>query len=226
MHTPRTTAVALVCAALCSLACRRPEATVSSSPAASALGSSAGERAASPLPAQPEPVEPAAERRQIALLAGGCFWGMEELLRSLPGVLDTTVGYTGGSLEGPGYEDVKGGASGHAESVQVVFDPDRISYRRILQFFFSIHDPTTENRQGNDIGTQYRSAIFVLDEQQRRVAREVIDEVSASGDWKRPLTTEVASATAFYPAESYHQDYLQKHPGGYTCHYQRDTTYY
>lgn len=164
--------------------------------------------------------------RSVALLAGGCFWGMEELLRTLPGVTNTVVGYTGGSLKKPVYEDVHTGTTNHAESVRVEFDPSVLSYERLLYYFFSIHDPTTKNRQGNDIGTQYRSAIFVLDAQQRRSADLVIARVGASGDWKAPITTEVVDATEFYPAEEDHQDYLQKNPGGYTCHYPRQVSFY
>jgi len=158
---------------------------------------------------------------ETATLAGGCFWGVEELIRQLPGVIDTTVGYTGGTLAAPRYEDVKTGRTGHAESLEIEFDPHRISYEEILRFFFRLHDPTTPNRQGNDIGTQYRSAIFVHDEQQREVAERVKKEVDASGKWPRPVTTEIVNATEFWPAEEYHQDYLQKYPNGYTCHYVR-----
>jgi methionine-S-sulfoxide reductase len=164
--------------------------------------------------------------RSIAMLAGGCFWGMEELLRTLPGVTNTVVGYTGGGLKNPVYEDVHTGTTNHAESVRVEFDPSVLSYERLLYYFFSIHDPTTKNRQGNDIGSQYRSAIFVLDAEQRRSADLVIARVGASGDWKAPLTTEIVDATEFYPAEDDHQDYLQKHPGGYTCHYPRQVSFY
>jgi methionine-S-sulfoxide reductase len=158
---------------------------------------------------------------ETATLAGGCFWGVEELIRKLPGVIDTTVGYTGGTLAAPRYEDVKTGRTGHAESIEIQFDPDRISYEEILRFFFRLHDPTTANRQGNDIGTQYRSAIFVHDDKQREVAERVKKEVDASGKWTRPIATEVVAATDFWPAEDYHQDYLQKYPKGYTCHYVR-----
>jgi peptide methionine sulfoxide reductase msrA/msrB len=161
------------------------------------------------------------QRTETAILAGGCFWGMEELLRKLPGVLDTEVGYTGGVVPHATYEQVKKGTTGHAEAVRVVFDPEKLSYEDLLLYFFRIHDPTTPNRQGNDIGTQYRSAIFVLNETQRRVAEAVKDRVNRSGAWKRPVVTEIVLAGEFWPAEEYHQDYLQKHPGGYTCHYER-----
>jgi peptide methionine sulfoxide reductase msrA/msrB len=161
-------------------------------------------------------------KRGTAILAGGCFWGVEELLRALPGVIDTEVGYTGGATREPRYEDVHAGTTGHAEAVRIVFDPERTSYRKLLEFFFRMHDPTTRNRQGNDVGTSYRSAIFVADEEQRKVAEEVIAKVDASGRWRRPVVTEIVPAGEFWPAEAYHQDYLEKHPGGYTCHYVRD----
>jgi methionine-S-sulfoxide reductase len=169
---------------------------------------------------------PPPESRSVALLAGGCFWGMQELLRKLPGVIDTRVGYTGGALQNPVYEDVHTGTTNHAESVRVEFDPSVLPYERLLAYYFSIHDPTTKNRQGNDVGTQYRSAIFVLDAEQRKIAEQVIARVNASGDWKEPITTEVVEAGQFYPAEEDHQDYLQKHPGGYTCHYPRKVSFY
>jgi peptide methionine sulfoxide reductase msrA/msrB len=161
-------------------------------------------------------------RRQVALLAGGCFWGVEDILRGVPGVLDTEVGYTGGSTPHATYAQVKRGTTGHAEAIRVVFDPERLPYARLLEIFFRLHDPTTRNRQGNDVGTQYRSAIFTLDEEQRRTAHEVKARVEASGKWKRPIVTEIVAASDFWPAEEYHQDYLRKNPGGYTCHYLRD----
>ncbi len=160
--------------------------------------------------------------KEIAILAGGCFWGMENILRKIPGVLDTEVGYTGGTLEKPSYEDVSTGSTGHAESVRVTFDPSVLSYEALLGYFFRMHDPTTLNRQENDVGTQYRSAIFYTSEAQRRVAEAVKDKVNRSGKWKKPLVTQIVPASAFYPAEQYHQDYLVKHPDGYTCHYLRD----
>uniref|UniRef100_UPI0038990092 bifunctional methionine sulfoxide reductase B/A protein n=1 Tax=Myxococcus guangdongensis TaxID=2906760 RepID=UPI0038990092 len=160
---------------------------------------------------------------ETALLAGGCFWGMEDLLRKIPGVLQTDVGYTGGSLERPTYQDVSTGKTGHAESVRVVFDPKVLSYETLLeQWFFRMHDPTTLNRQGNDVGTQYRSALFVLSDRQWQVAEAVKARVDASGKWKRPVVTQIVRAGEFTPAEGYHQDYLVKNPGGYTCHYMRD----
>jgi methionine-S-sulfoxide reductase len=161
-------------------------------------------------------------KQEIATLAGGCFWGVEELFRELPGVVETTVGYTGGSVASPTYEKVKRGDTGHAEAIQIVFDPGRISYEAILRYFFRLHDPTTKNRQGNDVGSQYRSAIFTHDDEQRRVAEAVRSEVDRSGKWKRPVVTEIVASKPFYPAEEYHQKYLRKNPGGYTCHYLRD----
>jgi len=157
-----------------------------------------------------------------AVLAGGCFWGMEDLLREQPGVLSTEVGYTGGHVADATYEIVKTGRSGHAESIRVVFDPSRTSYEAILRFFFRIHDPTTPNRQGNDVGTSYRSAIFYREAKQREIAERVKAEVDASGKWPRPIVTEIVEAGPFYAAEDYHQDYLEKNPGGYTCHWVRD----
>jgi methionine-S-sulfoxide reductase len=159
---------------------------------------------------------------ETATLAGGCFWGVEELIRKLPGVVDTTVGYTGGSFPNPTYEDMKQGRTGHAESLQIVFDPETISYEEILRYFFRLHDPTTLNRQGNDLGTQYRSAIFVHDARQRETAEKVKADVDASGKWKKPVVTEIVDASTFWTAEGYHQDYLQRHPNGYTCHWIRD----
>jgi peptide methionine sulfoxide reductase msrA/msrB len=160
---------------------------------------------------------------ETALLAGGCFWGMEDLLRKIPGVLKTDVGYTGGAFKHPSYEDVHTGDTGHAESVRVVFDPKVLTYETLLEkWFFRMHDPTTLNRQGNDMGTQYRSAIFYLSDEQRRVAEAVKARVNASGKWKRPVVTQITPAGEFTPAEEYHQDYLEKNPGGYTCHYLRD----
>jgi peptide methionine sulfoxide reductase msrA/msrB len=159
---------------------------------------------------------------EVAVLAGGCFWGMEDLLRKIPGVVETEVGYAGGAALAPSYETVKTGTSGHAESVKVVFDPSKLTYADLLEkWFFRMHDPTTKNRQGNDVGSQYRSAIFVGSSEQRRVALEVIARVNASGKWDAPIVTEVADAGPFTKAEDYHQDYLVKNPGGYTCHFLR-----
>jgi peptide methionine sulfoxide reductase msrA/msrB len=167
---------------------------------------------------------PAADggRRAVATLSGGCFWGVQELVRKLPGVLATRVGYTGGTTKNPDYGQVHTGRTGHAEAVEIVFDPKVITYESILRYFFRLHDPTTPNRQGNDVGTQYRSAIFFHDEEQQRVAERVTAEVDRSGKWPRQLVTQIVPAGPFYSAEEYHQDYLQKHPNGYTCHYLRD----
>lgn len=159
---------------------------------------------------------------EIATLAGGCFWGVEELLRKEAGVIDTEVGYTGGIIPNPTYELVKKGDTGHAESIRIVFDPKKTSYEKILLFFFRLHDPTTKNRQGNDRGTQYRSAIFFHNDEQKAVAEKVRAKVDKSGKWKAPVVTEIVPAKEFYPAEDYHQDYLKTNPAGYTCHYIRD----
>ncbi len=165
----------------------------------------------------------AGRRTEVAVLAGGCFWGVEEILRDVPGVIDTDVGYTGGWLENPRYEDTHDSKSGHAEAIRVTFDPDVLSYEELLEkWFFRLHDPTTLNRQGNDIGTQYRSAIFPQSPEQAETAKSVIARVDASGRWNRPITTSVEPASAWYSAEKYHQDYLRKNPGGYTCHWLRD----
>lgn len=161
-------------------------------------------------------------KTEIATLAGGCFWGVEQLIRELPGVIDTEVGYSGGTSPSPTYEFVKRGDTGHAEAIQIEFDPTKISFETLLTQFFRLHDPTTRNRQGNDVGTQYRSAIFYHSPEQRRTAETVRARVDQSGKWQRPVVTEIVAATAFYPAEDYHQDYLRKNPGGYTCHYWRE----
>ncbi|MEW2513932.1 peptide-methionine (S)-S-oxide reductase MsrA [Streptomyces sp. NPDC046870] len=153
-----------------------------------------------------------------ALLAGGCFWGMQELIRKLPGVTRTRVGYSGDdSLAHPTYRN----HGNHAESIEITFDPTVTDYRTILEYFFQIHDPTTKNRQGNDIGASYRSAIFYLDEEQRRVALDTIADVEASGLWPGSVVTEVVPAGPFWEAEPEHQDYLQRYPDGYTCHFPR-----
>jgi methionine-S-sulfoxide reductase len=168
-----------------------------------------------------DPME-AHSKQEIATLAAGCFWGVEHIIRELKGVLDTTVGYTGGDSAGPTYKSVCSGTTGHAEALQVVFDPSVISYAALLHYFFRLHDPTTKNRQGNDWGSQYRSAIFYHDETQKETALKVKEEVQQSGKWKKPIVTEIVPAAPFYPAEDYHQDYLVKNPGGYHCHYLRD----
>jgi peptide-methionine (S)-S-oxide reductase len=152
-----------------------------------------------------------------AILAGGCFWGVEDLIRDFPGVTKTVVGYTGGNVKNATYRN----HGTHAEAIAIAFDPQKLSYRKLLEFFFQIHNPTTKNRQGNDIGTSYRSAIFYLNDEQRRTAEELILEMNASGIWPGPIVTEVVPASDFWDAEEEHQDYLRKHPNGYTCHYIR-----
>jgi methionine-S-sulfoxide reductase len=157
-----------------------------------------------------------------AIFAGGCFWGMEDILRKIPGVIQTTVGYTGGTFPNPTYEDVKTGKTNHAEAVLIEFDPKKVTYETLLSFFFRMHDPTTLNRQGNDVGSQYRSAIFYTSAQQKVEAEKVKLSIDKSGKWKKPIVTAIVEAMPFYNAEDYHQDYLVKNPGGYTCHYLRD----
>lgn len=156
-----------------------------------------------------------------AILAGGCFWGMQDLIRRMRGVVTTRVGYTGGRLDHPTYEQVKTGRTGHAEAIEIVFDPDVVGYREILEFFFQIHDPSTRDRQGNDRGSQYRSAIFYADEEQKRIAEDTLADVDASGLWPGPAVTEIVPAGPFWEAEDYHQDYLVHRPNGYTCHFVR-----
>ncbi len=160
---------------------------------------------------------------EVAILAGGCFWGMEEILRTVSGVLETSVGYTGGVTEHPTYDDVHTGRTGHAEAIRVIFDPEKISFRQLLDdWFFRMHDPSTLNRQGNDRGTQYRSAIFATSEEQLVEGLAAKARAAASGRWKGPVVTEVSRAGEFTRAESEHQRYLEGHPGGYTCHFVRD----
>ncbi len=159
---------------------------------------------------------------QKAILAGGCFWGMQELFRKVDGVVQTEVGYIGGKIPNPNYKIVSTGLSNYAESIQITFDPNRINYEKILKFFFTIHDPTTENRQKNDIGSQYRSAIFYLNDEQKEIAKNVISQANQSGVFKSPVVTKVEKAGEFYKAEAEHQDYLEKHPYGYTCHFVRN----
>ena len=148
------------------------------------------------------------------VLAGGCFWGLEDLIRKQPGVINTTVGYTGGSVDNPTYPNHEG----HAEAVEIEYDSEKTSYKNLLDFFFQIHNPTTLNQQGNDRGTSYRSAIFYGNEEEREEALHFIDIVNTSKRWKDPVVTSLESLAKFYPAEDYHQDYLQSNPGGYTCH--------
>lgn len=158
---------------------------------------------------------------KLATFAGGCFWGMEELVRALPGVIGTDVGYTGGENQNPTYEH----HPGHAEALQIEYDPSKVTYRELLDFFFRVHDPTTLNRQGNDSGTSYRSAIFYASEAEKLEAEKFIELVNKSGRWPKPVVTSLEPLSTFYPAELYHQDYLQKNPGGYTCHFVRFGSY-
>ena len=158
---------------------------------------------------------------ETSYLAGGCFWGVEELLRKLPGVQETVVGYMGGDTKNATYNLVKTGATNHAETVKIVFDPSKLKFTDLLLFFFKIHDPTTSNRQGNDIGTQYRSVIFYTSNKQKEEAHTTIARVDKSNAWKSPVVTQVVPAGEFWTAEEYHQDYLQKNPNGYTCHFER-----
>ena len=152
-----------------------------------------------------------------AVLAGGCFWGMQDLFRRYDGVISTRVGYTGGDVRNATYR--KHGT--HAEAIEIIFDPTKLSYRQILEFFFQIHDPSTKNRQGNDVGTSYRSAIYYTSDDQKRIAEKTIADVDASGLWPGKAVTEVAPASDFWEAEPDHQDYLERYPDGYTCHYVR-----
>lgn len=163
-----------------------------------------------------------ASRLETITLGGGCFWCLEAVYLRVDGVTAVESGYSNGHVPHPSYEQVCGGDTGHAEVVRVTFDAQRISLRELLAIFFVIHDPTTLNRQGNDIGTQYRSAIFYTTDEQKRVAEEVKAKVDASGKWQRPVVTEIVPASDFWTAEEYHQDYLEKNPGGYTCHFVRD----
>ena len=158
---------------------------------------------------------------EIAILAGGCFWGMEDLMRKIPGVEKTRVGYTGGHLKNPTYKDVCTETTGHAEAIEIFFDPSRVSYRELLECFFKIHDPTTIDRQGNDIGDSYRSHIFTTSSEQREEAFKMISDVESSKKWPGKIVTKVTPAEEFWEAESYHQDYLVKNPNGYTCHFPR-----
>ncbi len=152
-----------------------------------------------------------------AVLAGGCFWGMQDLIRRLPGVISSRVGYTGGEVPNATYRN----HGNHAEAIEITFDPQKTSYRDLLEFFFQIHDPSTKNRQGNDMGASYRSAIFYTDAEQKRVAEETIADVDASGLWPGKVVTEVVPESDFWEAEPEHQDYLERVPNGYTCHFAR-----
>lgn len=157
------------------------------------------------------------DKTEKAILAGGCFWGMQDLIRKMPGVVSTRVGYTGGDVPNATYRN----HGTHAEGIEIIFDPERLSYRDLLEFFFQIHDPTTPNRQGNDMGMSYRSGIYYLSEEQKAEAENTIADVDASGLWPGKVVTEVAPAGDFWEAEPEHQDYLERFPGGYTCHFVR-----
>ena len=154
---------------------------------------------------------------ETAILAGGCFWGMQDLIRKMPGILSTRVGYSGGDVRNATYRN----HGTHAEAIELVFDPTKLSYRQILEFFFQIHDPSTKNRQGNDTGTSYRSAMYYTSDEQKKVAEETLQDVDASGIWPGKAVTELAPAGDFWEAEAEHQDYLERIPNGYTCHYVR-----
>jgi peptide-methionine (S)-S-oxide reductase len=158
-----------------------------------------------------------ARRTERAILAGGCFWGMQQLIRRFPGVVSTRVGYSGGDVKNATYRN----HGTHAEAIEIIFDPDKTSFRNLLEFFFQIHDPTTRNRQGNDVGMSYRSAIFYTNDEQRRLAEDTIADVDASGLWPGRVVTDVAPAGDFWEAEPEHQDYLERYPNGYTCHFVR-----
>lgn len=170
-------------------------------------------------PADPTEHQKSADvSKQVAIVAGGCFWGVEHYMRKLRGVLDTQVGYVGGGTQRPTYEQVSTGQTGHAEAVQVTFDQRVVSYADVLRYFYRLHDPTTVDRQHNDVGSQYRSAIFYMSEKQRKIAERIKREADQSGTWSSPVVTQIKPAGTFWEAESYHQDYLEHHPNGYNCH--------
>lgn len=162
---------------------------------------------------------------QTIYLAGGCYWGMEELFRVIPGVIQTQVGFSGGHIPNVGYREVTTGTTGHAETIMVQFDADQVTLKKLLFEFFRLHNPTKPNQQGNDIGTQYRSVIFYQNSAQEIIAKEVIDVVNRSGQWGLPIVTEVVLFKGFYPAEENHQKYILKYPDGYTCHFRRDLNF-
>lgn len=157
-----------------------------------------------------------------AMFGAGCFWGVEEIVRKFPGILKTEVGYTGGITENPTYKEVCTGSTGHAEVIYIEFDSTIITYRQLVELFFRFHNPTTLNRQENDVGSQYRSVIFYDNELQKEIALEVLQAVDKSGKWRDPVVTELSAWAKFWTAEEYHQDYLQKNPTGYNCHFLRD----
>ena len=161
-------------------------------------------------------------KKETAIFAGGCFWGMEHILREIPGVLTTEVGYTGGKFPNPTYQQICTGLTGHAEAVKITYDPEVVSYETLIDYFFRMHDPTTPNRQHNDIGTQYRSAIFTTSDEQQEIAEKSIAFLTEQKKFARPIVTQIEKASVFYPAEGYHQDYLVKNPAGYNCHVLRE----
>lgn len=164
-------------------------------------------------------------KRESAIFAAGCFWGVEEFFRKIDGVFETGVGYSGGKTANPTYHEVSGGKTGHAEAVEVIFDPKKVSYEKLLDLFFKMHDPTTLNAQGNDQGTQYRSVIFYRNDSQKKIATDFLKKVEQSKAWKRPIITELAAAGKFYEAEEEHQKYLQRNPKGYDNHYLRKLSF-
>ena len=172
-----------------------------------------------------EKIEKDLPKMQTATFAAGCFWGVEEFFRKVPGVMDTKAGYSGGQKIGPGYHDVSTGNTGHAESVEIKFDPKKVSYEKLLDLFFKMHDPTTLNAQGNDHGSQYRSAIFYHNEEQKKTAEQFKIKVEKSAAWKSPIMTEIKEAGPFYKAEEEHQKYLVKNPGGYDNHFMRPISF-
>lgn len=213
---PGLTAAGLFAAALFLTACKEQTSVeTASTPQSSKMSESK-----TPAPAKPDASQTGDTKHETALVAAGCFWGVEEIFRKIPGVVNTTVGYTGGTTANPTYEEVCTGRTGHAEAIEVVYDPAQVDYATILDFFFRLHDPTTLNRQHNDVGTQYRSAIFYTSEAQKEIAERVKTE--QSGNFKKPIVTEISAASVFYSAEAYHQDYLVKNPGGYNCHVLRN----
>lgn len=159
--------------------------------------------------------------QETAVLAGGCFWGVQDLFKKLDGIIETKVGYVGGSIDNPTYQIVSSGLSGHAEAIKIIFDKEKISYEKILKFFLTIHDPTQLNRQQNDIGTQYRSEIFYIDDNQQQIANKILKQAEESKVFPGKIQTKISQFKKFFPAEKYHQDYLTKNPNGYTCHYVR-----
>lgn len=162
---------------------------------------------------------------ETAIFAGGCFWGVEEFFRKMPGVMETRVGFTGGTVPNPKYEDTHDGHTGHTESVEIKFDPKKVTYEHLLDQFFKMHDPTTKDRQGNDRGSQYRSAVFYTSDEQKKMIEAFKTKVEKSGAWKAPIVTEIAKASTFYESEPEHQKYLVRHPGGYDNHHLRSISF-